>query len=93
MSVQLPKQVHISPTALFRRLETEGVVLNLTDENYYGLDETSVRMWELLSESGDPNAVVTAMLAEYDVDEETLRRDLAKILDDMVRAKLITVDL
>ncbi|HZQ06966.1 MAG TPA: PqqD family protein [Anaerolineae bacterium] len=93
MSNPLPRRAQISPQALYGRLDEEGVILNLSDENYYGLGDVGARVWELLATTENPEEIVSALLAEYDVQEEILRADLAHLLSEMERAGLISVEM
>ena len=89
MSVSLPKAVSFSPDVLFRELDDEGVLLDLETEQYYTLDDIGVRMWQLLHENKDMEVVVATLLEEYDVDEATLRQDLAELIARLSEAGLI----
>ncbi|HUF61208.1 MAG TPA: PqqD family protein [Verrucomicrobiales bacterium] len=71
---------------LFRELEGEAVILNLNDDSYYGLDEVGTRLWQLLISSDSLGAACEAMLEEYDVPPDTLRRDV----EEFVRQLLLT---
>ena len=88
----LPARVISSPNTLFREVNEEGVLLNLDSERYYILDDVGTRMWQLLSDQGDVEAAVTQLLEEYEVDEETLRGDVARLLGELTEAGLITVE-
>lgn len=44
MTISLPTRVEISPEVLFQELQGEAVLLNLTSERYYGLDDVGMRM-------------------------------------------------
>ena len=44
------------------------------------LNEMGKRIWELLTEKHDTDAVVAAILAEYDVSEEQVRSDVNRFL-------------
>ena len=92
MTAPLPKRVVIPPDVLSRELDNEGVLLNLETERYYTLDDVGMRMWQLLAERGDVETVVAQLLDEYDVDEATLRRDLADLIARLVEAELVTVE-
>ena len=91
MSVTLPNNVIISPDILFQDISGETIVLNLAKEQYFGLDDVSTRMWELLNECEDIDGVVAQLLTEFDVDQEVLRTDLAGLIDKLVEAGLVTV--
>ena len=87
----LPTLVKMSPGVLFQELDDEAILLNLQNEHYYSLKESGVRMWRLLTEHGDVATVVEQLLEEYDVDEATLHRDLAKLIDWLAERGLIKV--
>jgi hypothetical protein len=82
--IQVAKDVLVQP------LGDEAVLLNLNNDHYYGLDDVGTRMWALLAEHGDPEAVIRQLLLEYEADEPTLRRDLAALIDKLEQAGLIT---
>jgi hypothetical protein len=65
---------------LFQEIEGEMVLLDLHSERYFALDDVGARCWLLLAEHGDVDQVVTSMLAEFDIDEATLRADLDGLL-------------
>lgn len=67
------------------------VLLHLKTERYYGLDETGTRMWQLLEEHGETAPVVQQLLAEYEIDEATIRRDLAMLIERFAESGLLTV--
>jgi len=78
-----------SPDALYQLLAGEAVLLNVKSEQYFGLDEIGTRVWEVLVDDGKVETIVATLLAEYDVDEMELRRDVDLLLTDLAQAKLI----
>lgn len=82
-------RLQIVPDVLFQVVLDEAVLLNINDNHYYGLDDVATRMWQLLQASGDADVVVQQMLEEYEVDEATLRRDLASLVAEMEQRGLI----
>lgn len=90
--MKLPKRVYIAPNVLMQVLNDEAVLLDLNGERYYGLNRVGTRVWQLLAENSDVDAVLKQLLTEFRVDVETLRRDLATLFQDLVQAKLITVE-
>ena len=55
---------------LVRLLDQESVLLNLETEQYFGLDETGTRMWQLVTTSPNIDAAYQELLTEYDVQPE-----------------------
>ena len=82
-------RLQIADDVLFQTVADEAVLLNMADNHYYGLDDVATRMWQLLVESGDGEAVIREMLTEYEVDETTLRQDCAALVAEMAQRGLI----
>ena len=80
-----------SEEVLYQPLDDGAVMLNLNNEQYYGLGDVGARLWQLLDEHADLELVVTAMLEEYDVEEGVLRTDLAKFLDELQDVGLLSI--
>lgn len=91
-SPSLPVRVSISDDVLFQEIFGECVLLNMASEHYFGLDDVGTRIWQLLAEDGDPANVLTQLRQVYDVDEATLRTDLAKLLEQLSNEGLISVE-
>jgi hypothetical protein len=77
---------------LARRTGDEMVVLNLDNEQYYGLDEVGARFWALIESGSSFGQAVDTLLGEYDVDREILVADLTAIVEDMRQNGLVVVD-
>jgi hypothetical protein len=79
----------IPPNVLIRFLDQESVLLNLNTEKYFGLDAVGTRMWQLVTSAPTIEAACVQLLDEYQVDSETLRSNLAELLDHLVENGLI----
>ena len=86
----LPARVSIPSEVLFQTLHQECVLLNMANETYYGLDDVGAHMWQLLAEHGETATALAGLRAHYDVDEETLRRDLAALVEKLHAEGLIS---
>src|SRR6202790_2417227 len=81
-----------TPThVLVRILDRESVLLNLETEQYFGLDETGTRMWQLVTGSPNIDAAYRELLAEFDVEPELLRSNLLELLSRLVDSGLLQV--
>ena len=76
---------------LVRILDRESVLLNLDTEQYFGLDETGTRMWQLVTASPNIDSAYQELLAEFDVDPELLRSNLTELLSRLVDSGLLQV--
>jgi hypothetical protein len=89
MNVQLNEKIEISSEVLSQEVGCETVLLDLESESYFGLDATGTRIWQLIQKHKNVSDVFVQMLQEFDVDEETLRKDLKEHLDILHKAGLI----
>ena len=64
-------------------------LLNLNTESYLGLDEVGTRMWMLLTTEASVQGAYEALLEEYDVTPEALRKDLDALLAQMIEHGLV----
>ncbi len=78
-----------SDQVLLQRLDDEIILLDLQSGRYFGLQDVGARAWELLPTSGDTDVVFTALLAEYAVDEATLRQDMDELWQGLIEACLV----
>jgi hypothetical protein len=75
--------------ALVATLSDGAVLLNLQTKRYFSLNETGTRIWEMVQQMTDEEAIVAALLSEYDVGEPVVRAEVRRILDELIEAQLI----
>lgn len=81
--------VRVAADVAVEVVDGEAVLLHLPSGRWYALNATGTRIWELLVATGDPEAVVAAMADEYDVDPDTLRRDVDALIRALRQAGLV----
>jgi hypothetical protein len=72
-----------------REVAGESVILNLSTESYFGLDEVGTRMWLALTGSDTIQHAYESLLTEYDVDPDILRSDLTRLIEELVSRGLL----
>lgn len=72
-----------------RTIAGETVVLDLPNSQYFAITGVGSRVFELLGEERSLDDLVTAVVAEYEVDEHTARRDVSAFVDRLRQAKLL----
>ncbi len=70
-------------------LDDETVLLNVVSGVYFGLDEVGTRIWQLIVEGADDEAIVSQLAEEYDVDQAQLRSDVAAFLKELQENGLV----
>ncbi|OOZ44758.1 PqqD family protein [Solemya velum gill symbiont] len=72
-----------------QEVSDETVLLDLESEVSFGLDEIGTRVWQLIRESGDPEAIFDTILSEYEVSAEQLESDLDALYEKLLQAGLV----
>jgi len=75
-----------------RRLGDEIVLVNLRTNLIFELNRTGARFWELLADGCDRREIERRMRDEFDVDRDTLRREIDGIASSLHGAGLVTWD-
>ena len=88
-AVSLARTYGVPEGVVFRDVEGETVILDMNNGTYFGLDPVGTRMWQLLIEHARLDAVVTALLAEFEVDPGTLRADLLDLVTALESKQLL----
>jgi len=76
---------------LVRFVDRESVLLNLETEQYFGLDETGTRMWQLVTAAPNIDDAYRELLEEFDVEPELLRSNMMELLSRLVDSGLLRV--
>ena len=86
MRLRIPQHV------VFEILDGQAVLLDVRGGNYFSLNPSATRMWELIEEHHDGVKVKEQMLAEFQVDEASLERDFASLIENLEARGLIEVE-
>ena len=78
----------IPPHVYFTEVDGQMVLLNLDNEQYFGLDEVGTNMITRLTEQSSDTAL-TDLIEEYEVDPDVLRRDMLDLVDKLLTAGLL----
>ena len=85
----LPKTVLIGESVLYQELEDEIVLLNMADQQYYGLNDVAADMWKSLMEVGDLATVRDRLSTKFDADQAVIHADLDSLVHDLLSAGLL----
>ncbi len=95
MSEAVPNHVAIGDAVIFnklhdqQKLQDQIVLLNMSTQQYFGLDDVGTVMWNFLIELGDVDAVTDRLLATYDAGRETVAADLQRLVNDLMEKGLL----
>jgi hypothetical protein len=91
MTIAFNSKVRVPEDVLVSQLNQESVLLNLKSETYFGLGDVGTRFWELLSSSDSIQNAYDVLLAEYDVDPQTLRNDMTELVEGLLQKGLLEI--
>jgi Coenzyme PQQ synthesis protein D (PqqD) len=84
--------IRIRKDVVFRDLEGELILLNLATGVYFGLDPVGTRIWALIDNGRTADEIVGVITAEYEVDADACRADLARFLAALRDNDLVELD-
>ena len=84
----------INENFLLRDVAGQKVVLPVGEaaERFNGmirLNETGIYLWTLLEQDTSEDALLSAMLSEYDIDENTARADINRFVETLRKAGIL----
>lgn len=72
-------------------IEEGRALLDLNSSKYFSLNETGSLVWDLLNkEPQGIDQIVSRIVAIYDVDYEICKSDVAKIIEELLAAKVVS---
>lgn len=74
---------------LSRKLDDEMVLLNLDSGEYFGLNDTGTRVWELLADGRSREEVIERLTEEFEVGGELATGHVAALCDELLEAGLL----
>jgi len=90
--MNLNQKITLSPDVISQEVSGETVLLDLDSENYFGLDEVGTRIWQLIKEKEDLQAIYNTLLDEYEVEESRLQADLEALLGEISKLGLVSLE-
>ena len=77
------RQYKIPGDLLLQSVKDEALILDPKSGRYFTLNAVGTRMVQLYRDLADVDAVVATIVAEYAVDDATVRQDLQQLLEDL----------
>jgi hypothetical protein len=87
----LSDRVEIPSQVMTRTVGEEVVMLDLASGTYFGLDPVGARIWELMVDGMTLGEIRDQMLAEYEVTQEEIERDILRLAEELNGQGLIQV--
>lgn len=78
------------PEVLFTQLgDNEGVLLHLTTQYYYSLNETGLAIWQGITDGMKLEDVANTIREDYEVDEAGARQHVDDFVEHLSKMKLL----
>ncbi len=78
-----------NPLVACTELDDGAVLLDLDTKYYYNLNETGLRIWQIMEESQDFTEIADKLSNEYEVDIEKAKSSVLKLVEDLEKDGLI----
>ena len=91
MKTSLLEKVVPSKDVLTQEVSGEMVLMDLSSEQYFGLDAVGTRIWNLLDQGTAPADLLSILLREYEVEQQQLESDIEELLGQLLEAGLLRV--
>ncbi len=72
-------------------IDGETVMMSIENGEYYGLDLVGSEIWKHLGSPFKVADLIDALLAKYDIDRETCKKDVLVFLNELSGNKIIQV--
>lgn len=83
-------RIRRSQSILSVETDNSVIALNVDSGLYHGLDGSGPHIWALLAEPTTQEAVVNALLADFDIDRDTCTAQVTAFLDGLRQRGLLT---
>jgi Coenzyme PQQ synthesis protein D (PqqD) len=72
-------------------IDGDVVLLSVRAGSYFGLNAVGTEIWDLLAESRRVGDIVDRLSQSYDVDRDTMTRDVTTFLNSLIERRLLRV--
>jgi len=88
--ITLKDKIKPDPDVVVTELDdNEAVLLHLGTKMYYTLNETGIRIWQLLSEGHSIGEVCETIHNEYDILPDAAQKSVFKLTQALIAEKLV----
>ncbi len=78
-----------NPSVVCSELEGGGILLNLATKYYFNLNETGLRIWQILDHRNTTSEIADSIVEEYDIDGEHAGASVSGLLQELEKNGLI----
>jgi len=84
-----PNSFQISPTVVATEMPGGAVLIDSATGNCFELNLIGARVWERLRQGETPDDIAEALAEQCSVERSMISRDIAALIDDLTRHKIL----
>jgi hypothetical protein len=73
----------------YQKIKSNTYIVTLSDHKIHQLDDIATHIWELICRKKSVNEIVEILHNEYDVDKDTLLKDINEFLHELKQKNII----
>jgi Coenzyme PQQ synthesis protein D (PqqD) len=81
--------LRLNPDVIAKRLDQATVLVHISTNCIFELNETGARVWDLLGQGLDPDCIVRHLVDEFNVDDARAADEVKKLLVQLQTAGLL----
>jgi division protein CdvB (Snf7/Vps24/ESCRT-III family) len=81
----------LAPEVLLQRFEEKSLLLDLSSERIYQINDTGTRLAELIEANLSLDEMLSTLTSEYQASPDELARDVHALLHELLEEKLIVI--
>ncbi len=91
--LDLNSRLKPDPEVVIRELEEdkEAVLLHLGTKGYFTLNDTGLRIWQMMNSGLTPGEIGERLQSEFDVSPEKAEESVLKLIGELINEKLVRV--
>lgn len=74
---------------VFNEIDGEVVMMNIETGAYASMNATGKSIWNLLEQSVSIDAVINALVSEYNVSKQQCEKDIIPFIEKMIAQKIV----
>jgi len=78
-----------NPSVVFTELDDGAVLLNLDTKYYFNLNETGLRIWQIMEDLQSPLEIAKNLANEYEIDVERAKASVVRLMGQLEKEELI----
>ncbi|MEW6600310.1 MAG: PqqD family protein [Nitrospirota bacterium] len=80
-----------NPSVVCTELEDGAVLLDLQTKFYYSLNQSGLRIWQIINDNKSLIEIVRQITDEYEIDEKSAADSVLRLINKLLKENLVAV--